>query len=300
MELSLSGLRVLREIADRGTFTAAAAALRFSQPAVSRQVAALERAAGVTLFERRSEGARLTAAGRALLRHATVALDAIDAAERELAGRDRRADPIRLGVFSGAHAVLTPRVVTALRADRPDLTLTTREGSSPVLIRALRAGALDLAVVTSRPPHRPPDSGSPALVLQPLLDMELRVAVAAASPLARSDTIDLAELALQPWIVAAPHSDEPLLGAWAGLPGRPDIRHVAGDWMARLRLVEADLGVTTIPSILAGEVGPGIRVLTVAGGAPERRHLVAARLPGPAGEGAREVLRALGEVAATL
>jgi DNA-binding transcriptional LysR family regulator len=300
MDLSLSGLRVLREIADRGTFTSAAAALSFSQSAVSRQVAALERAVGVTLFERRSEGARLTTAGRALLRHATVALDAIDAAERELAGRDGRPDPIRLGVFAGAHAVLTPRALTVLREDHPDLALTTREGSSPVLIRALRAGALDLAVVTARPPHRPPDSASPALVLHHLLDMELRVAVAASSPLARSDAIELAELAVQPWIVAAPHSDEPLLGAWAGLPGRPEIRHVAGDWMARLRLVEADLGVTTIPSILTGEVGPGIRVLTVTGCAPERRHLVAARLPGPTGEGVRVVLRVLDDVAATL
>ena len=78
MDLSLTGLRVLRAVAERGSFTAAAAELGYTQSAVSRQVAALERGSRATLFERRSDGVRLTTSGLILLRHARVVLDEID------------------------------------------------------------------------------------------------------------------------------------------------------------------------------------------------------------------------------
>ena len=64
-DVSLVALRVFREVAERGTFTSAATALGYTQSAVSRQIASLERAAGASLLERRREGVRLTAAGRA-------------------------------------------------------------------------------------------------------------------------------------------------------------------------------------------------------------------------------------------
>src|SRR4051794_41479024 len=69
-ELTLTGLRVLREVAARGSFTAAAKSLGYTQSAVSRQVAGLEGAAGTSLFERTARGVRLTDAGGALLRRA--------------------------------------------------------------------------------------------------------------------------------------------------------------------------------------------------------------------------------------
>src|SRR5688572_32083104 len=71
-DASLVALRVFREVAERGTLTAAATALGYTQSAVSRQIAALERAAGASLLERRHDGVRLTAAGRLVLRHAAV------------------------------------------------------------------------------------------------------------------------------------------------------------------------------------------------------------------------------------
>ena len=81
-DVSLAGLRVVREIAERGTFTAAASSLGYTQSAVSRQVATVEKAAGSPVFERRRDGARPTAAGRVILRHAAAVLDEIDAADR--------------------------------------------------------------------------------------------------------------------------------------------------------------------------------------------------------------------------
>jgi DNA-binding transcriptional LysR family regulator len=77
-------LRAFREVARRGSFTAAAEALQYTQSAVSRQVATLEAAAGRQLFERRHDGARLTPAGSRLLARATTVLAELDAARREL------------------------------------------------------------------------------------------------------------------------------------------------------------------------------------------------------------------------
>src|SRR5882757_7243435 len=76
---SLTALRVFREVAERGTLTAAAAALGYTQSAVSRQIASLERAAGTPLLERRHDGVRLTPAGQVVVRRAATVIDEVDA-----------------------------------------------------------------------------------------------------------------------------------------------------------------------------------------------------------------------------
>jgi DNA-binding transcriptional LysR family regulator len=163
MDPSLTGLRVLRAIADRGSFTAAARDLGYTQSAVSRQVAALEREAGTPLFDR-AGGVRLTTEGLIMLRHARVILDEIASAERELEGEDPGVQEVRVGAFVSAGAVLLPRTLQILRDRRPEIRVLTREGTTPALVRAVRAGTIDLAVVASRPPYRPLDSELPALV----------------------------------------------------------------------------------------------------------------------------------------
>jgi len=162
-DVSLVALRVFREVAERGTLTAAAAALGYTQSAVSRQMASLERAAGTPVLERRPDGVRLTAAGNVVLRRAIAVLDEIDAAGRELAGLPAEAGTVRLGWYPSAGAVLVPRAVAELRRTHPGVTVVTREGTTPVLVRALRAGTVDLAVLGSAPPFRPPDAETPAL-----------------------------------------------------------------------------------------------------------------------------------------
>src|ERR1700760_5109385 len=137
MDPSLTGLRVLRAVAERGSFTAAAAGLGYTQSAVSRQVASLEREAGSALFDRRSDGGRLTKSGLILLRHARAILDEIAAAENELDGTLPDVHDVRVGAFISAGAVLLPRALRLLRDRRPDIRVTTREGTTPALVRAL-------------------------------------------------------------------------------------------------------------------------------------------------------------------
>ena len=111
------GLRVLREVAQAGSFSAAASSLGYTQSAVSRQVAALEAVAGRRLFERSRTGVVLTPAGARLLPRAVRVLEELDAARREAAGAESAAGPVRLGAFASAVAGLVPR-----RSPRPACT----------------------------------------------------------------------------------------------------------------------------------------------------------------------------------
>ncbi|MEU0941350.1 LysR family transcriptional regulator [Streptomyces canus] len=280
-DVSLTALRVFRAVAEQGTFTAAAATLGYTQSAVSRQIASIERAAGAELLERRRDGVRLTAAGRVVLRRATTVVDEIDATARELSGLPGQAGTVRLGWFPSAGVILVPRALAALRRTDPDLHVVGREGSTPALVRALRAGSLDLALLASAPPFRPPDAESPPLALQTLTERVLCLAVPATHPLARGDYIDVADLRGQRWIAGSPSGEDKLMGVWPGLDERPEIAHTARDWLAKLHLVAAGCGLTTVPAVLASAAPPGVRVLPVRGGPQEQRRLLLARLPHP-------------------
>ncbi|MDX6241413.1 MAG: hypothetical protein QOG10_6237 [Kribbellaceae bacterium] len=297
-DVSLVALRVFREVVERGTLTAAAAALGYTQSAVSRQIAALERAAQAPLLERRRDGVRLTTAGDVVLRHAAAVLAQMDAAERELAGLPAEAGTVRLGWFSSAGAVLLPGAIAALRRSHPAITVTSREGSTPSLVRALRAGTLDLALLASTPPFRPPDAASPPLKLETLTQRSLCLAVPASHPFARNDSVEVADLRGQRWIASPSAGEEKLMGAWPGLDERPEIAHTARDWLAKLHLVAAGCGLTTMPASLASVVPPGVRVLTVRGGPQEQRRIVLARLPHPLPEPAARLADALRAAAA--
>ncbi|MGI5127925.1 LysR family transcriptional regulator [Pseudonocardia sp. CA-107938] len=297
MEPSITGLRVLREVAERGSFTAAAAELGYTQSAVSRQVAALERAAGLKLFERRTGGVALTAAGQTLLRHAVVALDAVAAAERELSGLPPDRGVLRLGTFPSASALILPRALAALRRTHPGIRVTTREASTPALVRALRARAIDLAILSSRPPHHPLDDQIPPLERVTLIDTVLLLAVPAATALGAGGVVDIQSLVDQDWIASPSSAGEPGMGVWPGLPGRPRIAHTVRDWLTKLQLVAAGCGVTTVPVGMAGAVPAGVRLVEVEGPV-EHRRVVLASLPGPHPPAVAQIVRILRREAA--
>src|SRR4051812_34317172 len=122
-------LRTFCEVAARGSVTAAAQSLGYTQSAVSRQVAALEAAVDAALFERVARGVRLTDQGRLLLPHANSVLERLDDARRELeeleSGKTGR---LRVGAFPTAVAVLIPRALAAFEADHPGVSLSLVEG----------------------------------------------------------------------------------------------------------------------------------------------------------------------------
>jgi len=114
LDYSIGALRVLRAVVQRGSFTAAAAELGYTQSAISKRVAALEATSGHTLVIRERRGVRLTRAGEVLLRRAAAALEAMEDAERELRNEGAtQARPVRLGVFASAAAGVVPHLRTA-------------------------------------------------------------------------------------------------------------------------------------------------------------------------------------------
>ena len=300
MEWSSTGLRLLRAIAETGSFTGAASVLGYTQSAVSRQMAVLERAAGVRLFERSSSGVRLTRAGVILLRHASAALNEVDRAERVLHGSDPAGATVRLGVFPSVGVVLVSDTLTLMREQFPDIEVVSREASTPALTRGLRSATLDLAVISSRPPYPPPDDQDPPLRTEVLLEGDLMVAVPADGDLGRSGSITLAELQSATWIASPQTSGEPALGVWPALPQRPNIAHQTGDWLSKLTLVGAGWGVTTVPPSLLGLVTDTVRVVRVADGSPVTRRLLLARLPGRVPKAVDDLADSLRRAAALL
>jgi DNA-binding transcriptional LysR family regulator len=146
--MELRHLRYFVAVAEEQSFTRAAERLWIAQPGLSQQIRALERELGLRLFERLSRGVVLTEPGRMFLDKARLAIAAAD--EALATGRDAGAGLIghlRLGLSTQARAELWPLVVGAFRACRPEVELTVMEAESDTLVRDLRDGRLDAAIV---------------------------------------------------------------------------------------------------------------------------------------------------------
>ncbi|WP_196778099.1 LysR family transcriptional regulator [Lentzea aerocolonigenes] len=267
----LVSLRVFQEVAERGSLSSAASALGYTQSAVSRQIAALERVVRAPLLDRQREGVQLTDTGHVLLRHAGLVLAQLDAASRELSSLPATAGTVRLGWFAGAGGTLVPSALAVLRRSHPALTVTTREGTTASLVRALRARTVDLAVLASPSPL---DDETPALQAEVLDERELVLAVPSTHPLAHKDYVDVEDLRGWAWIASPP----PGLGVWPGVDERQVVAHMARDWMAKLQLVASGAGITTLPESLAASVPQGVQVLRVRGGSREKLRVVVAWL----------------------
>ncbi len=142
-------------------------------------------------------------------------------------------------------------------------------------MRALRAGTIDLALLAGIPPFRPFDTESPPLQVLTLTERNLQVAVPAGHPLAAASSVSIADLRGQRWVASSAAGE---MGVWPGLDERPVIAHTARDWLAKLNLVAAGAGLTTVPAVLAAAVPAGVSVKAVDG---EPRRLVLARVPRP-------------------
>jgi DNA-binding transcriptional LysR family regulator len=293
MDMDPADLRLHVVVARHGSFTAAAVRLGYTQSAVSRRVAALERAAGVALFQRDARGVRLTAAGAVLHRHAQIVLRAMDDAAAALAAvRDGTAGPLRLGAVPTANATLVPRALARLEADHPEVEPRLREGGSVDLAGAVATGDLDIAVVFAVPVEPAPAGVELVdLVRDPLL-----VAMPRDHRLAGAREVRLTDLAGERWVQGAPDMADELFAA-----AEPAPEHVfrVREWTAKQGFVAAGLGLTVVASLAADGVRPDVVLRPLTGAGSARR--VAAVLPQPAPSAtAARLLELLREVAAEL
>jgi DNA-binding transcriptional LysR family regulator len=276
-ELSVVGLRIVREVARRGSLTAAAERLGYTQSAISRQLALMEQAAGRELFERHARGVRLTEAGEIVLRRAEAVLAGLEATRQEL--EDLGARPrgrVRVGAFSTALAAVVPRAIAAFSARQPGTQVVLREGSSRSLIARAADGRVDLAIVT--PSAEMPDG----LGVVTLLEDPLLVAVGRDHPLAGRTSVSPDALRDERWIAGSADPRSTLLGAWTGSAWRPEIAYVARDWTAKLGLAAAGLGITVVPGLAVPMLPPTLSVVRIDHQAATRTTAMVARIDAPA------------------
>jgi DNA-binding transcriptional LysR family regulator len=296
--LNVGRLRVLSEVVGRGSFSAAAEALSYTQSAVSQAVARLEAETGTPLVVRGRQGIRPTAAGSTLVEHAESIFAQIDAAETDLAAvLGVRTGRLRMASFPSAGATLMPLAIATFRERHPDVSLTLAEGEPEEIAPRLRAGEFDLALLFEFPGAR--ERPGAALRTLGLLEDPMHVALPAAHPLAAKAELTLADLRDQHWVQTSASSPcaRHVVRSCLAAGFEPNVTFESDDYETVQGLVAAGVGVALIPRLALRRVRFGIVVRELAPRSPARK-VVAATTGGPGVvPAAKTMLRVLAEVA---
>lgn len=267
-------LRVLHAVSTYGSVTAAAAALGYSAPAISQQLAALEREVGMRLTERVGRGIELTPAAGILVAHTDALLAGLDAAESDLAAlRDQVSGQVGLAAFPSAAATFVPAAWAALARTAPYVRLNLTEMEPEESLPAVLRGETDIAV--GHEYDLLPRPLDPLFERRGLLRDPVLIALPADHPLALpadhpladpAATVPLSALAGLPFL--APRSStscaEMIQRACARAGFVPTIVARATDFAVLLSLVAAGAGVTLVPALAARWLPPQVRLLTPA------------------------------------
>jgi DNA-binding transcriptional LysR family regulator len=259
-------LLTFRTVAHERSFSAAARALFLTQPAVSQQVAALERELGGRLLDRGPGGLTLTAAGTVALAHADAIAVRLALADRQLAeltGGERLR--LRLGAFPSALATLVPEAIGRLQRVAPDARIHVEEGPTVELAERVATGRLHVGVGFQDAALAPlPHDGCDRTEL---LDEPFLVAMAPGHRLAGRDRVALGDFADDPW--TAPSAEHLVARACRAAGFEPRFVSITRDPLAIRALVVRGLAVTLVPRLLASELG-GVVVRPLAGSPPRR------------------------------
>lgn len=236
--MDLRHLASFVRVAEHGSFSRAAAVLGIAQPALSRQVRALEIDLRQRLFDRNGRGVTLTPAGRTLFAHGVGILQQVERARAELEGdRGAPVGRLALGLPPSISRTLTAPLVQAFRDRLPRATLSVVEGLSAYMVEWLSQGRIDAAVVY-------PVAPTAAVALEPLMDEALVLVTRADGGADAAGPVDLTALARQPLV----------------MPSRPhSIRMAVESALAGVRLKPAvALEIESVPALLAVVAAGGL------------------------------------------
>ena len=278
----LKHLRVLQAVGEAGSFSTAADRLDYTQPAVSRIVAALERELGAVLVERKCRPVRLTDAGAALVRHADDVFARLSSARSEIEAITRvDAGTVSVGTFSSAGTTLVVDALCEFRKRHPGVHVSiAEEGMPSALVRRLRAGDLDVVVVFDYPAAG--DDIGAGLELHHLLDVPFDIVLHPSHRLARKRRVRPADLADEDWVLPDFGPESPslkLIGRMCAAAGfEPRVAFRVNDCHMNQAMVAAGEGVSILPRLLLDPLHAGVVVRPIAGDAPTMR-VAAVRLP---------------------
>jgi DNA-binding transcriptional LysR family regulator len=279
--LELRRLRLLRELAERGTIAAVADALQFTPSAVSQQLAMLEREAGVRLLERAGRGVRLTDAALVLADHAEALLDRAARAEADLAAAAGTvAGRGRIAGFESVALRLALPAMESLAREAPRLRCEFVEAEPEEALPALAVGDIDL-VLGDEWQHQP--VRLPADVERhELMRDRVRLLLPTRHPATRRhpEAVPLAELAGEAWTTGHVGLgwDEMTRRTCQELGGfEPDVRHRTNDAAISLAIVARGLAVTMLPDLPLPARHPGVKLRDIAEGRVSRAIFAATR-----------------------
>ncbi|MFJ2262038.1 LysR family transcriptional regulator [Streptomyces sp. NPDC087844] len=291
--LDVRRLTVLRAVVTSGSVTAAAASLGYTPSAISQQVAALEKQAGMALLERVGRGVRPTAAGRLLTEHAAIIGRQVAAAETALADlREGRTGRLAIRYFTTVGSSLVAPALARLREEFPgvrtDLRMTDPDDPLPEVTQ----GHADLAIAV-RPHGRVYDG----LRLVHLLDDAYRVVLPKGHRLESKQIIDLGDLANESWVGSELPGTclDTVVDACGAAGFSPDFVVDSGDYATAQGFVAAGLGVSLVPDMGLASRHPGVVVRKVRNPEPIRAiHAVVREtsLGQPALQGLLQALKA--------
>lgn len=259
--LDLHRLRLLREVAGRGTVHAAARSLGYTPSAISQQLAVLEREAGAPLLERVGRNVRLTDAGAVLVRHAETLLLGVEAAEAELAAvaAGRPAGVVRVAAFQSAFMGIVVPAVRSLISTHPDIRVEATEIEVELAAPALRLQQLDAVVGDEYEGH--PRAVHADLTREPLLRERNQLVLPAGHPAATVDRVPMASLRDASWVASQPGTGhrEMHIRVCREFGGfEPDLRYSSDDFFTQMELVRSTGAIALLPDLVLTLPAPGV------------------------------------------
>lgn len=270
--LDLKRLRFLREVAERGTITAAAEALAYTPSAISQQISILEEEVGTPLLERQGRNVALTPAGRVLVDHAPAVFDAVERATTAVSeATGEVAGKVMVGALPSVMAALIPDTFQSLAIEHPRVVLHLVELGHDDAARELRLGALDVAV-DQRYKHVP-HSRHKGLTERKILDEPLYLAVPAASVVRK-----LSDASGHRWVAAPLETSEcgrAVRAICRSAGFEPNVQYEIDDFEVTLQLVASVNACAILPALALTRVPPNVRLLPLAG--PTRQVIAVTR-----------------------
>lgn len=270
--LDLRRLRLLREVALRGTLADVATSLHLSPSSVSQQLALLAHEVGVPLLVKSGRGVRLTPQAQLLVKHTTAVLERLEQAETELAASFGVATgTVRVAAFQSAALALMPGLLTRVSRDHPQLRVTLTQREPETAMRETWGRDFDLVVAEQYPGHTA--TWHDKLETTELVTDAIRLAVPRGSDI--TGIRDAAELpwTMEPDGVASRHFAEQTCRQ---ADFEPDVRYETADLQAQIRLVESGHAVALLPDLIWRGRTAAVQLLDLPG-APRRTVFTAVR-----------------------
>jgi DNA-binding transcriptional LysR family regulator len=252
--MEIHQLQAFEAVVAYRSFTRAAEILHLTQPAVTRQIAALEAELRTRLFDRLGRTVQMTTAGEALHRYAEMIVQLEREAHQAVADiGSGAAGRLTVGASSTLATYLLPALLRNFRASHPKVDIAVHTGISAQVLEMVRANGVDIGLVTA-------EVVDSALVSTALADYETCVVVPPSHPLAKRDSVRAADLAGSPLILMEAGTNlrtyvDRLLNA-AGV--EEQVTMELDNVEAIKRMIEAELGLSMLPEVsVSAEVAAG-------------------------------------------